>query len=195
MGNMFLPTNYSILDLEYTAWAGSRERDWSNKGEYREIIEIGIIAVNNDGEYDSLNILVCPRINPTLSKYIEDLTGISNKLIKTKGVDFSIAMNMLKNFSNQLNNKIFTYGDDDEVIKENLNIYSLKYNLDAFNFINIRPWIEEKLNIEKGSIDSSSLNIISGSKFNRKHRALDDCRSIFNAIKYIKSNRDKKNEK
>ena len=132
-----------------------------------------------------------PSINPTLSKYIEDLTGISNKLIK-KGVDFSMAINMLKNFSNKVNNTIFTYGDDHKVIKENINMYSLKHNLNTFNFINIRPWIEKKLNIEKDSINSASLNIIIGNKINRKHRALDDCKSIFNAIKYIKSNRSKK---
>jgi len=59
MTKMFLPINYSILDLEYTAWDGSRERGRSNKGEHREIIEIGIIAINNDVEYDALNVLVC----------------------------------------------------------------------------------------------------------------------------------------
>jgi hypothetical protein len=31
----------AFFDLEYTAWEGSKARNWAGPGEHREIIEIG----------------------------------------------------------------------------------------------------------------------------------------------------------
>jgi len=188
-----IPINYSILDTEYTAWKGSRERNWSNKNEYREVIEIGMIHINNFKEQNLLSLLVLPKINPILSRYIQNLTGIDNKLLKKEGIGFSQALDRLYDFSCQNANVIFTYGDDDEVIKENINLNNLNFNITKLNFINIRLWIESQLNIKKNTIDSSELNTFLGIKSTLKHRAINDCRNILNAIKFIQSKKETNN--
>ena len=185
MIDFVIPRRFSILDLEYTAWEGSRERSWSKDYEHREIIEIGMIYFNNFKEYSSLNLLVLPEINPILSQYIQKLTGIDNKLLSNEGINFAKALNLLFDFYSKNTNVILTYGDDFEVIKENINLYNLNFNINNLNFINIRPWIEKKLNIKTNTIDSSDLNNYLGIKKTLKHRAINDCRNIFNAIKFI----------
>ena len=180
--------NFSILDLEYTAWPGSLERNWSGANEHREIIEIGVISINNLIEKKHLKVLVKPKINDKLSNYIQKLTGITNKLIVKEGVNFFDAWQILKQYFNE-NNKIYIYGNDDKVIYENLILNNLKDDFGALNFINIRPWIEDKLNINKDSINSSDLSDLLGIKNNNKHRAIEDCRSILEAIKFIKNSR------
>ena len=185
MTDFFIPRNFSILDLEYTAWQGSRERNWSKDSEHREIIEIGMIHFNNFKEYNSINLLVLPEINPILSQYIQKLTGIDNKLLLKDGINFAKALNLFFDFYQNSTNVILTYGDDFEVLKENINLYNLNFNINNLNYINIRPWIEKKLNIRANNIDSSDLNTYLGIKNTLKHRAINDCRNIFNAIKYI----------
>jgi len=54
-----LSNSFIIYDLEYTAWEGSINRNWSDDGEYKEIIEIGAIVVNkNLKEINSFNKLI-----------------------------------------------------------------------------------------------------------------------------------------
>ena len=40
-----------IIDTEYTSWKGSQERNWSNKYEYKELVQIGYLIFNHDGIY------------------------------------------------------------------------------------------------------------------------------------------------
>ena len=41
-----LPPTIIIFDTEFTAWAGSQERDFSGPNEYRELVEIGAIKID-----------------------------------------------------------------------------------------------------------------------------------------------------
>ena len=67
-----------IFDLELTSWPGSNERNWSLPDEHREIIQIGAVKIETEGDMQEINtfqILVRSLINPILSDYIIDLTG------------------------------------------------------------------------------------------------------------------------
>jgi hypothetical protein len=79
----------------------------------------------------------------------------------------------------------YAYGDDRIVLLENLKMNNMN-DIDAnINFKNIRPYLECQLNIEKNCIDSSALRVYLGTKQTiNAHRAVDDCRSILNAIIY-----------
>jgi inhibitor of KinA sporulation pathway (predicted exonuclease) len=185
MKKYIIPRNFSILDTEYTAWKGSRERNWSNANEYKEIIEIGIINFINLKECNKLNLLVLPKRNPILSRYIKKLTGINNTLLSKEGINFVEALNLLSDFYKKNPGVIFTFGDDAKVIEENIYLNNLNFDSNKLNFFNIRPWIEKQLSIEENTIDSSGLNYFLGVKSTVKHRAINDCRNIFNAIKCI----------
>ncbi|MFL2783003.1 MAG: exonuclease domain-containing protein [Rhodospirillales bacterium] len=90
-----------VYDLECTAWPGSSENGWSKINEYREIIQIGAVKFDisaNLAEIDSCVIHVKPKINPILSDYIINLTGISQKTIEDSGLLFPEAAKKFKNF-------------------------------------------------------------------------------------------------
>ena len=188
----FFPKDFILLDLEYTAWEGSNLRKWQGDGEYREIIEIGAIHVKLNKIYveaNNYNQLVTPKINTILSSYITNLTGISNNLIKRKGINFEEAINNFLKFSRYKSDHIYFYGDDDKVLYENIKLNSLNLNLDYLFFKNIKPYIEYVLKLKKNSVDSSDLNKFIGIKSKGKnHRALNDCRTILSTIKYILEN-------
>ena len=86
-----------VFDLEWTAWEGSRERNWSGPREEREIIEIG--AVKLDGANGLTDIvrfenLVRPTLNPIVSSYFTDLTGITQTLIDNEAMPFRDAITL-----------------------------------------------------------------------------------------------------
>lgn len=115
-----------IFDTEYTAWEGSQQRAWSNSGEHREIIQIAAVKVDlgkKEPYVDTFNLLVRPRINPQLSDYIVNLTGISQSRIDWDGYQFEQAIEMLYAFSDFGTLPLFSYGCDAEVILENASLY------------------------------------------------------------------------
>src|ERR1700689_2335462 len=82
----------TVFDLEFTAWECSMASHWLKPGELKEVVQIGAVQLDRDFRIlDELEILVRPRINPTLSDYFENLTGIGNALLAMKGVDFGDA--------------------------------------------------------------------------------------------------------
>ena len=99
---MKLPNKFIILDTEYTAWSDSQKTNWSNPNHHKEIIQIGALKVfrinNNFILKDAFNIYVQPSVNKTLSKYITNLTGITNYKIKKYGVSFNNAIYKFRNF-------------------------------------------------------------------------------------------------
>ena len=58
-----------VMDLEWTAWEGARQRTWSGPGEEMEVVQIGAVRLADTPgleELGAFEILVRPRINPTL---------------------------------------------------------------------------------------------------------------------------------
>ncbi len=121
-----LSKNFIIYDLEYTAWEGSKKRNWGNIGEYKEIIEIGAIAVNRKfEEINSFNTLIKPKKNPILSDYIINLTGISNKMILDEAINFKNGYIEFIKFIKRYSKTAFAYGDDKIILLENLKMNNI----------------------------------------------------------------------
>jgi inhibitor of KinA sporulation pathway (predicted exonuclease) len=118
------PLNAQIIlfDTEYTAWEGSKARQWSELGEHREIIQIAAVRVALDEQLTELacfDCLVKPKHNPILSAYITALTGIQQAAVDTRGIGFPAAFAAFYAFCDQGRLPLFCYGDDPAVLQEN----------------------------------------------------------------------------
>ncbi len=90
---------FIIFDTEYTSWEGCNLngwRDWQKK----EIVQIAALKV--DGKtlevIEKFNIYVKPKINPILSDYFVQLTGITNEKLAEFGIDFQSAYALIFSF-------------------------------------------------------------------------------------------------
>lgn len=178
-----------IFDAEYTAWPGSFERGWSLDWEHREIIQISAIKLDITNEFEVLSefdILVQPKINPTLSEYIQNLTGITQKSLTLQGVSFKEALENFWEFCDKDSIHAYCWGADEDVLEECCDINTLKLNNYFHGLYDIRDAIR------KGGIDTT--NYQSGTIYKsvnpnldlRQHDALNDVRSIVYTLKHLK---------
>jgi len=116
---------FVVYDLEYTAWEGSRARQWSGPGEHREIVQIGAVRVSpNFYERAAFSVLVRPRLNPRLSDYFIALTGITQARLDHEGIDIAEALAALDRFAGP-DAPLLSNGRDAEVIAENCHLAGL----------------------------------------------------------------------
>ena len=79
--------NFIIFDLEATCWQGN------NTTLEQEIIEIGAIRMNDYGEVTgSYNRFVKPILNPYLSPFCKDLTGIEQDQVNRASIFKKVAI-------------------------------------------------------------------------------------------------------
>lgn len=173
---------FAIIDLEWTSWKGSHERNWSFEWEKREIIQIGTIKFNNLKNIKTKSILVKPNINKNLSHYIQNLTGINQYTINFNSLTLEKSFLELCIFFTDVD-KIFYNGLDKEIILENCKFNNLRKPIFLKKMINLGPKIREKLNSNKEHFTSSHINEKIGFKKLKTHRALNDCMNILNFIK------------
>lgn len=171
-----------IFDLEFTAWPGSMAHRWSRPGEFREVVQIG--AVKADAAtfepVDAFVALVKPRLNPLLSSYFEELTGITNAQVASKGLDLVDAYRAFMDFA--AGAPLVAFGRDDLVLEDNMKLYGRSDMPAMRGFVNIRPWFVEQ-GIETRGLHSCDIASAVGASFvGRRHDALDDSRSIALAI-------------
>ena len=181
---------YVIIDFEWTSWSGNyygqnysmeKRKIWQKK----EIIQIGAIKFNRNFKIiDKLNIYVKPKYNPVLGNYIKKLTGITQKKLLTKGVDFIQSYKILKKFCN--NNKIFSNGDDNLILKKNLIYNNLKNQ--NLKMKNIKIMLNKKYKIPKKFLHSPIIHTFFGYKLNKNkmHNAIHDCKNVLKALEKIK---------
>lgn len=179
--------NYAIIDLEFTAWKGSLERNWGLPWEKKEIIQIGAIKFNNFNNFSSkhLDLYIKPNFNKQLSFYIQRLTNVNQNKINQLGIPMTKANIILNNFFKDVKN-IFCNGFDKEILIDNykmLKIHPPKYTR---NIYNIKPFLASYLKTEKEQLVSGQLhNFFKIENNNQGHNALNDCTNIFNCLKKI----------
>ena len=151
-----------IIDTEYTSWEGALEADWSGEGQYREVIqcayEIFIDSISKP--VTSQNLYCKPRLNPVLSKYIVDLTGISQSTIDNSSVDIEAISRELRSLSSQ--GFIFlSWGNDLGVVAENLALYGCKTNQDlAVKWVDVKDILKAVGYKTNGYFSSSSWQLV-----------------------------------
>jgi inhibitor of KinA sporulation pathway (predicted exonuclease) len=167
-----------VFDLEFTAWEGSRQRRWSLEAERTELVQIG--AVKLDAEtlrvLDEFEMLVQPRLNPRLSDYLVDLTGITNAALAARGVDFVTAYRAFLDFTGAAHS--WAFGRDDLIFAENLKLYGWDKALPAPHYHNVIPWFAEN-GVDLSGKHACDVAEAAGGVFTgRRHDALADAHGV-----------------
>jgi inhibitor of KinA sporulation pathway (predicted exonuclease) len=162
--------HFIIFDLEATCWQGnSMDRE-------QEIIEIGAYRVNGYGEWlDHFQAFIKPVMNPRLSTYCIDLTGITQDQVskaKTFGQVFPLFEDWF--YKEDGPHLLCTWGGKDmDMIKDEC----LRHDLDHLflpTCINLKAQYArmQKLNKEVGLV--KALEFLDIDFEGSHHRALDD---------------------
>jgi inhibitor of KinA sporulation pathway (predicted exonuclease) len=174
-----------VFDLEFTAWKGSLQSRWLRPGEFREVVQIGAIKVDADSwdELARLDVLVRPRINPVISDYLAELTGITNAAIAERGTDFLPAYARFVEFAGGA--PILAFGRDDLVLTSNLRLYGIADATPLPRHINVARWFASN-GVDPRGLHACDIAQAAGAKFEgRRHDALDDSRSVALGIKTL----------
>lgn len=167
-----------IFDLEFTAWEGSVESRWSRPHEHTEVVQIGAVKLDAASlkEVDAFEILVQPRVNPVLSDYLVQLTGISNEALQRRGVDFITAHRAFLDFVGS--SRSFAHGRDDLILAANLQMYGWADVLPLPSYSNAMPWFAAQGVDLKGK-RACDVAEAAGAVFEgRRHDALADARGV-----------------
>ena len=180
-----LPKQFVIFDLEWTAWEGSLERQWSGPGEYREICEVGAVQVMGD-QFEVTNTfrqLVTLELVAELPPYTTKLTGITAADVRDKGMPYHEA---LKNFATFCgNDQLYCWGKDGEIIAENCRLKHVPNPFEANRFNNMREFFKEH-GIPADNYYSSTIVEAFGKKnTHTAHQGLDDALNIAEALRYL----------
>lgn len=187
---LVLKAPFILYDTEFTSWEGSKERGWSGKGEYREILQIGAIEVDAAlAPTRSFLCYVIPTVNPTLSDFITNLTGITQADIATRGVSLEKALTSFKAFAGD--RPLWAYGGDAQVMKENCELVGIAFPFERWDqFFNVRIPMRKILwdmGIDYGAYSSGSLLEAFGQKgTGRVHDALGDMENLLAALRVLR---------
>ncbi|NQV85256.1 MAG: exonuclease domain-containing protein [Rhodospirillales bacterium] len=172
----------AVMDLEWTAWEGSHARNWSGPDEEREIIQIGVLKLENNADLtqlDSFDVMVKPRINPELSDYIIDFTGITQARLDGEGIRFSDALKRLVAFLGNDTKIVYSWGTDFKVIRENCQLNDCSFPLDEALFSNARELLSRTVDSALADVYSSGLPKALGfPPPGTAHQGIDDCYCI-----------------
>jgi inhibitor of KinA sporulation pathway (predicted exonuclease) len=173
-----------IFDLEFTAWPGSMASRWTRDGEYTEVVQIGAVKLDAEslkivGEFERL---VCPRVNPVLSQYFIDLTGVTNDMLVARGVDFITAYRAFLDFAD--GNRIWAFGRDDLILAGNLKLYAWS-TLPLPPYSNALPWFAEQGVDLKGKHACDVAQAAGVAFIGHKHDALADAHGVAAGFKAL----------
>ena len=180
-----MPQQAIIFDTEFTAWKGSMERLWSGPGEYREVVQIGAVAIDVDtfAETDSFLVLIKPVHNPVLSDYLVDLTRITNARLQAEGVDFHTGVARFVEFI--AGRRMFCYGRDDKILAANARLLEERTVWPRVPAVDLKDWLVE-IGIPLSGVHSGTLaQHVGSSAQGVAHDALVDSRSLAEAIRYL----------
>lgn len=131
---------------------------------------------NYGGEF---NQYVRPSQRPLLSDYIKNLTGVTQKVIDTQGINLQDAIVSFRAFVSK-HSLLCSNGDDWNYLDLNCKLAGIENPFDKTSFLNVRPFLAEQLQLEQHSEQLHSHRLgLTESKFNNNpHDALSDARSV-----------------
>lgn len=185
------PSAVVVFDLEFTAWPGSMARNWTGPGEFREIVQIGAVRASPaEGfrETDAFCRLVRPRLNPVLSAYFTELTGITQTAIEADGSSFEGAVDAFAAFVGSAA-QVLSNGNDGLVVLENCHLNGVPCPIPADRFRNVGPILAAASGLGGSHITSSALpSVFAGVPALRAHDALADARMVAAALGMVQAN-------
>ena len=199
---VFADMSFVIFDTEYTSWAGCQEYGWRGY-QKKEIVQIAAIKVSDDLETveAEFNVYCRPTINPVLSTYFENLSGITNAFLQANGITFAEAYQQFKDFAGSLKCWSHSWGSaaddlsDGHVINENLRLYDLSAD-NSLNYGNIAAWLRQqyqKAGISEPPLSSGQIAKVLHHEADLaalgldEHNALYDVYSILGGLRHFKA--------
>lgn len=179
------PAEVVVFDTEFTAWPGSMARAWGGPGEHKEIIQIGAVILDAAilEERRAFAVLIRPVLNPVLSEYLVDLTGITNERLAAEGVDFATGVTRFVEFAGP--RPLHAYGRDDRIIADNAERLGKPKLWPNLPTTNLKDWLL-KVGIPLAGVHSGNLAAHVGSTSQGvAHDALIDSRSLAEAVRYL----------
>ena len=175
-----------IFDTEQTAWEGSMQRNWALEWEHREVIQIGALTARWNGrlweETAHLLVWVRPERNPQLSPFIIQLTGITQETLDRRGLAFEEALTQLHRFAKEGHSGVYSWGPDDEVLRENAALHGLTMPGFPAGFHDLRE-VFRPFGIDVERVSSGRLSLEFGIQMpGQEHDALFDSRSLLAAL-------------
>ncbi|MEU6711425.1 3'-5' exonuclease [Nonomuraea sp. NPDC046802] len=184
-------STFVVFDLEFTTWPGAHEEDWSNPGQLREIVQIGALRLREDFSIaEEYEVLVRPVVNPQLSTFFTELTGIKQEAVDQNGLPPDAALGDFLGFCQD--QTVLSYGNDMVVLGENFGWArfrgeEIKNSILSPSFLNIRPWLNTHAP-KTASVNSGRLWQALGlpqPMAGKEHSALFDCYSIAAALRHL----------
>ncbi|MFH1741129.1 MAG: 3'-5' exonuclease [bacterium] len=177
-----------VFDMEYTAWEGSVQRNWSGPNEHREIVQIGAVKLDVGRgleEIDSFEIMIRPRINPQLSDYFITLTKITQDRVDWEGVDLVEAMADFSSFAGS-SSLLYCNGIDAELLAENSDLYRINCPLNKDRFRNVSSLLSREAQVTNHVV-SGELDEVFGIKVDLPaHDAVADARKIAAVLRNLR---------
>jgi len=177
-----------VFDTEYTAWKGSRERNWSYPGQYREIVQIGAVKLDvrrGLEEIDSFERIVRPRFNPALSEYFIKLTGITQERVDREGTDFTEALRDFVEFAGP-GTILYSNGGDEKYLYENCGYYGVICPLGIDRFRNLSAFLSREA-CTTDHVETGQLDAVFGIPSDLPaHDGLADARKLASTIRHLR---------
>ena len=172
-----------IFDLELTAWPGSAARGWTGPGEYMEIIQIGAVRLDADlHETGILDLVVKPRLNPTLSEFIIGLTGITQERVDRDGVGIAEALSRLADFAGGAR-MLLCNGADDDWLRQNARLAGIADPFAAAAFGRLSRHFRQAAASDRHVVSSDLPQVFGFAMPGRAHDGLGDARAIAEALR------------
>jgi inhibitor of KinA sporulation pathway (predicted exonuclease) len=121
-------------------------------------------------------VLVRPRINPALSGYFQNLTGITQGMVTQDGVDFAEAYARFLDFAGD--GPIAAFGRDEQVLLDNLRLYGIAPSREMPVFYNLRGWFAVQGLDPRGMLSCDIGPALGVPYVGHAHNALNDARSL-----------------
>lgn len=193
--------SFVIFDTEYTSWKGCLQNGWLGN-QKKEIVQIAAIKVSDDltKVEAEFNRYCKPIINPVLSEYFEDLSGITNRFLSENGILFEQAYNEFTKFVGNDKCWSHSYGapiddlSDGHIFMENMKLYKIQSEK-KLNYGNIAAWLincYKEANIENYPKSSGQIAKVLkhedelASLGLDEHNALYDVYSILSGLRHFR---------
>ncbi|EPH45442.1 exonuclease domain-containing protein [Streptomyces aurantiacus] len=207
-------TTFVVFDLEFTTWPDALEQNWSAPGQFREIVQIGALRLRADeaggahgadatdgadgtaeaaySVVEEYEALVRPVMNPRLSAYFTELTGIDQESVDRDGLPPAEALSDFLAFC--AGQSVLSYGNDMVVLGENLGWArareeEIKGSFLTAGFLNVRPWLNTVAPATAAANVGRLWQVLGLPKpaSGEEHSALFDCHSFAAALRHLRA--------
>ena len=155
-----------------------------------EVVQIGAVRLDAARELDEtacFDVLVRPRINPTLGDYFTELTGITQQAVESAGLAFADALDGWRAFLGADTEAVFSFGSDPQVLKRNCRLNHIPFPFAPALFHDAMVPLARALARAPGSFISSDLPALVGfPPPAAPHQALGDARCIAQALHVLR---------